>query len=128
LLRVPADILARASCIIVLPAVTKVGFIVGGSDGRGAMSCRGTLAFRGIGHDATVAAGPRGAASAGTVGGADIATYGRTKGLFAGTSRTGADNDARQRLYGKAITGREIVLQNAVQPTPENAKARKHTN
>ena len=37
---VPADVLSRADCVIVLPSVKKGGFIVGGSGGRGPMSCR----------------------------------------------------------------------------------------
>jgi hypothetical protein len=37
---VPADALARANCVIVLPDVKKVGFVIGGSGGRGPMICR----------------------------------------------------------------------------------------
>jgi lipid-binding SYLF domain-containing protein len=37
---VPADTVARAYCIVVLPKVKKGGFIVGGSGGRGPLSCR----------------------------------------------------------------------------------------
>jgi lipid-binding SYLF domain-containing protein len=55
------------------------------------------------------------------VGGADVLTYARASGLFAGTSLGGAtlqaDNDANQRLYDKAVKANEIVLQNAVKPT-----------
>jgi SH3 domain-containing YSC84-like protein 1 len=74
-----------------------------------------------VGTDLTAAAGP-GATSTGSVGGADILTYGRAKGLFAGISLNGAslepDSSADQRLYGKAISAREIVLDNAAKPTP----------
>jgi lipid-binding SYLF domain-containing protein len=49
-------------------------------------------------------------------------TYGRAKGLFAGMSLSGAsldpDSDANQRLYGKAVSAREIVIDNAVKATP----------
>ena len=49
-------------------------------------------------------------------------TYGRTKGLFAGISLNGAslepDSSADQRPYGKAVSAREIVLDNAVKATP----------
>ena len=49
-------------------------------------------------------------------------TYGRSKGLFAGASLKGAslepDQGADQRLYQKAVSAREIVLDNAVEPTP----------
>ncbi len=74
-----------------------------------------------VGSDMTAAAGP-GVASAGSVGGADILTYGWAKGLFAGMSLSGAsldpDADANQRLYGKTVSAREIVLGNTVKPTP----------
>ena len=49
-------------------------------------------------------------------------SYARTKGLFAGISLNGAslepDSSADQRLYGKTVGAREIVLDNAVKPTP----------
>jgi len=49
-------------------------------------------------------------------------TYGRAKGLFAGMSLNGAslkpDSSADQRLYGKAVSAGEIVLDNAVKATP----------
>jgi len=75
-----------------------------------------------VGTDLTAAAGPSGATSTGSVGGADILTYGRAKGLFAGVSLNGGtvepDSSADQRLYGKAVSAREIVLDNAVKATP----------
>jgi SH3 domain-containing YSC84-like protein 1 len=151
---VPPEVLAKADCVIVLPGVEKVGFGVGGSGGRGAMSCRSGEKFAGkwsapavysmggasvglqagasstdfvllvmnekgvdavladktkLGSDANAAAGPSGAtAASSSVGGADVLTYARAKGLFAGVSLEGAvlhqDNDANQRLYGKAIS------------------------
>ena len=56
------------------------------------------------------------------MGGADILTYGWAKGLFAGMSLSGdslnPDADANQRLYGKTVSAREIVLGNTVKPTP----------
>jgi lipid-binding SYLF domain-containing protein len=73
-----------------------------------------------LGGDASVAAGPTGA-QANTTGGSDVLTYGRTKGAFAGLSLGGAtlepDDDANKNLYGKAITAKEIVVQNSVAPT-----------
>jgi lipid-binding SYLF domain-containing protein len=47
---VPADVLARANCIVVLPSVKKFGVVVGGSGGRGPMSCRGGKDFSGRGR------------------------------------------------------------------------------
>ena len=44
---VPADVLAKANCILVLPNVKKVGFGVGGSGGRGPLTCRGGKDFKG---------------------------------------------------------------------------------
>jgi len=44
---VPADVPARANCIIVLPSVKKFGFGVGGSGGRGPMICRPGRNFSG---------------------------------------------------------------------------------
>ena len=37
---VPQDLLDKADCVIVLPSVVKAAFIVGGSYGRGVMTCR----------------------------------------------------------------------------------------
>jgi lipid-binding SYLF domain-containing protein len=43
----PADLLGKAECVIVLPSVMKAAFIVGGSYGRGVMSCRSGAEFNG---------------------------------------------------------------------------------
>ena len=37
---VPADVLARVNCVIILPDVKKFGFGIGGTGGRGPMICR----------------------------------------------------------------------------------------
>jgi len=72
-----------------------------------------------LGRDATAAAGP-GATATGDIG-TDILTYGRSKGLFAGVSLSGAtlepDNDANKRLYGKDLTAEDIVIKNSVTAT-----------
>jgi lipid-binding SYLF domain-containing protein len=90
-----------------------------------------------MGADATAAAGP-GATAAGAVD-ADILTYGRSKGLFAGASLGSAtiepDNDANFRLYGKRLTAGDIVRSTTVKSTPAgepldsllNSKIAKHT-
>jgi SH3 domain-containing YSC84-like protein 1 len=44
---VPQDLLNKAECVIVLPSVKKVAVGIGGSYGRGAMSCRGGDNFDG---------------------------------------------------------------------------------
>lgn len=164
---VPASIVAKADCIIILPAVKKFAVGVGGSGGRGPMSCRLGKDFNGewsapamytiggasaglqiggsstdyvllimapaavdkvlesktkVGSDMTAAAGPSGTTAVGSVGGADILTYGRAKGLFAGVSLSGAtldpDHDANQRLYGGPTTTTAIVRDNSVKITP----------
>jgi lipid-binding SYLF domain-containing protein len=91
-----------------------------------------------MGADATAAAGP-GATAAGAVD-ADILTYGRSKGLFAGASLGSAtiepDNDANFRLYGKRLTAGDIVRSTTVKSTPAgepldsllNSKIAKHTS
>ena len=37
---IPQDLIDKAECIVVYPSVLKAAFIVGGSYGRGAMTCR----------------------------------------------------------------------------------------
>jgi SH3 domain-containing YSC84-like protein 1 len=44
---VPADVLAKANCVIVLPSAKKFAFGVGGTGGRGPMTCRGGKTFSG---------------------------------------------------------------------------------
>src|ERR1700741_1138712 len=44
---IPQDLLDKANCVVVFPSVLKAAFIVGGSYGRGAMSCRSGEDFRG---------------------------------------------------------------------------------
>jgi lipid-binding SYLF domain-containing protein len=165
----PASVLAKADCVIVLPSVKKFAVGIGGSGGRGPMTCRRGQNFSGkwappamysiggasagfqvggtatdyvlvilspgavdkvlngkvkIGNEVTAAAGP-GASAGSAVGGADILTYSRTSGLFAGVSLNGAslspDSDANQRLYGKAVSATEIVRDGSVTATPAGA-------
>jgi lipid-binding SYLF domain-containing protein len=44
---IPQDLLDKADCVVVFPSVLKAAFIIGGSYGRGAMSCRKGADFRG---------------------------------------------------------------------------------
>src|SRR5215471_14157420 len=37
---IPQDLLDKADCVVVFPSVLKAAFVVGGSYGRGAMTCR----------------------------------------------------------------------------------------
>ena len=72
-----------------------------------------------MGSDATAAAGPGATAASATD--ADILTYGKAKGAFAGVSLGGAtvepDNDANHRLYDQTVTATDIVRGNAVKPS-----------
>jgi len=170
---IPQDLLDKAECVIVFPSVLKGAFIVGGSYGRGAMTCRsgehytgpwgapsmmaleaGSVGFqlggqatdfvllvmnpRGVtsllsskvklGADMAAAAGPKGRdASANTDATlrAEILSYNRSRGLFAGISLEGAslrpDNDANEKLYGKKLTATEIVRRGAA-PVPASGQ------
>jgi lipid-binding SYLF domain-containing protein len=44
---IPQDLLDKAECVIVFPSVKKVALGVGGSYGRGVISCRGGKTFDG---------------------------------------------------------------------------------
>ena len=44
---IPQDLLDKADCVVVFPSVLKAAFIVGGSYGRGSMSCRQGEHFEG---------------------------------------------------------------------------------
>ena len=81
---------------------------------RGANSVLGSKVK--LGADASAAAGPKGrtaGASTDIVMQAEILTYSRARGLFAGVSLEGStlrsDGDANERLYGRKIEAREIV-------------------
>ena len=170
---IPADLLDKAECIIVLPSVMKAAFIVGGSYGRGVMSCRSGPDFSGhwsapammalegasvgfqiggqatdfvllvmnkrgadsiltsqvkLGGDVAAAAGPKGrnaAAATDVTMRAEVLSYSRSRGLFAGISLEGStlrpDGDGNARLYGKGISAKEIVINSAIH-APASAK------
>jgi len=78
-----------------------------------------------LGADASAAAGPKGrdlAAATDVTMRAEILSYSRSRGLFAGISLEGStlrpDNGANKALYGKDIPAKEIVLNRAVPPPP----------
>ncbi len=166
---IPADLLKKASCIVVIPSLKSGAFIVGADYGRGFASCRsasgwtapaavkveaGSVGFQiggsesevvmlvmnekgmdrllstkfTLGGDATVAAGPVGRnAQAKTDASmrAEILSYSRSRGVFAGVALEGGtlreDDSANQDLYGKAMTNRAILTGGV--PAPESAKA-----
>ena len=76
-----------------------------------------------IGADASAAAGPVGRQTAAQTNirmDAEILTYSRAKGLFAGVSLSGstlrADDGANKAVYGKELTAKEIVREGKVRP------------
>ena len=66
-----------------------------------------------LGSNATVAAGPAGAQGNDFSPSAQILTYSRTKGVFAGASLAGAnvepDRDANKSVYGQEMTAQTII-------------------
>lgn len=89
---------------------------------RGADSVLGSKVK--LGADASAAAGPKGrtaGASTDIVMRAEILTYSRSRGLFAGVSLEGStlrsDGEANAAVYGKPMTARDIVRGHAVKPT-----------
>ena len=112
----------------------SIGFQVGGQatdyvllvmNNRGAESVLTSKVK--LGADASAAAGPKGrtaGAATDIVMQAEILTYSRARGLFAGVSLEGStlrsDGDANQNLYGRKIDAKEIVLKGA--PMPSSAK------
>ena len=77
-----------------------------------------------LGADASAAAGPKGRnaeASTDATLRAEILTYSRARGLFAGVSLAGStvrpDNGANENLYGKKISAQDIIFKGAV-PVP----------
>lgn len=80
-----------------------------------------------LGADAKVAAGPKGRSADAATDAfmeAEILSYSRSKGLFAGVSLEGStlreDSGANQDLYGREISAKEIILEGKV-ATPKPA-------
>jgi lipid-binding SYLF domain-containing protein len=81
-----------------------------------------------LGADAAAAAGPKGrdaAAATDATLRAEILTYSRSRGLFAGVSLEGStvrpDNGANESIYGKKLEARDIIRKGAV-PVPPAAQ------
>jgi len=106
----------------------NIGFQLGGQDtdyvllvmnAKGANSILGSKVK--LGADASAAAGPKGRAAAAdtdVVMKAEILSYSRARGLFAGVSLEGStlrsDGSANYKLYGRKLSAREIVRQGKV--------------
>jgi len=74
-----------------------------------------------LGDDASAAAGPKGRTAEGAtdvVMNAEILSYSRNKGLFAGISLEGStlrsDGSANEKLYGQKLTAKEIIVDRKV--------------
>jgi lipid-binding SYLF domain-containing protein len=170
---IPKDLLNKAVCVVVYPSVKKAAFIVGGSYGRGVITCRSGKEFGGpwsapamfaleggsfglqigaqatdfvllimndsgansvmsskvkLGADASATAGPVGrnaSAETDVVLKAEILSYSRAKGLFAGVSLAGStlrsDDGGNKLLYGRELSAKEIVREGKV-PVPAAAR------
>src|SRR3954469_2822596 len=77
-----------------------------------------------LGGAISAAAGPKGRDATAETDAqmkAEVLSYSRSKGLFAGISLEGStlrqDKDANKSLYGRDITAKEIVVEGKVQPT-----------
>jgi lipid-binding SYLF domain-containing protein len=158
---IPTDLLQKARCVLILPSVKKLAIGIGGSYGRGVMTCRGGEKFTGgwsapamyaleggnigfqlggqatdflilvmndrgvdsllsskvkLGADASAAVGPVGrdaTAATDVVMRAEMLSYSRSRGLFAGISLEGStlrpDGSATEKLYGRKLSAKEIV-------------------
>src|SRR5262249_2652586 len=106
----------------------NIGFQLGGQatdfvllvmNPRGANSILGSKVK--LGADAAAAAGPKGrdaAADTDIVMRAEVLTYSRSRGLFAGVSLEGStlrsDGSANRKLYGRSLSAKEIVREGKV--------------
>ncbi len=110
----------------------SVGFQIGGEATDFVLlfmsdsSAKGVLTSKvKLGADASAAAGPVGrdaSAETDATMHAEILSYSRARGAFAGISLEGStlrpDNDANKKLYGKEISASDIVLKGAVKAPP----------
>ena len=77
-----------------------------------------------LGGELSVAAGPVGRSAEGATDvqlHAEILSYSRARGLFGGASLDGAvykqDEDDNQKVYGRRVTAKEILIDGTVSPT-----------
>jgi SH3 domain-containing YSC84-like protein 1 len=164
---IPQDLLAKASCVVIIPGMKKGAFIVGAQYGRGFAECRRPEGRRGwgppaavrleggsfglqiggsstdivmlvmnqsgmnrlmsdkftIGGDASAAAGPVGRTTAAETDvelHAEMLTWSRARGVFAGISLNGStmrpDQDVNAELYGHKMSNRELLTSNLEPP------------
>jgi lipid-binding SYLF domain-containing protein len=161
---IPEDLLAKASCIVIVPGLKTAAFLVGGKYGKGVLSCRnggswsapatiriegGSVGFQiggsetdlimlvmnesginklladkfTLGAEGSVAAGPVGRTATAQTDAqmhAEILSWSRSQGLFAGVALEGAtlrqDQDDNEKIYGRRIDNREIVTKSVHVP------------
>jgi lipid-binding SYLF domain-containing protein len=168
---IPQDLLEKAHCIVIVPALKTAAFVFGGKYGKGYLLCRnksgagwsapGTVRIEGgsvgfqiggsqtdlimlvmtergadkllsskftLGAEGSVAAGPVGRTATAQTDAqmrADILSWSRSQGLFAGLALQGAtlrqDLDDNKTLYGKKLENRQIVT-TGVRPPKAAAK------
>src|SRR5215471_180426 len=171
---IPQDLLNKARCVVVLPSVLKAAFVVGGSYGRGVMTCRTGPDFHGpwgapamyaleggsvglqiggeatdfvilvmnnrgassllhskvkLGADAAVAAGPKGRDAQADTDAylrAEMLSYSRSRGVFAGISLEGTtlrpDDEGNRNVYGKDATAAGIISESKYEAPAEGRK------
>ena len=167
---IPRDLLEKAHCVVIIPAVKRAGFIVGGQYGVGLATCRqaghagwtgpSTVKVEGgsfglqigggetdvvmlvmneggskklakseftLGGEGAVMAGPVGRATSAETDAAfraEILSYSRSRGVFAGVALKGStlrSNDSdNKKLYGKEVKHEDILLGKV--PAPAVAK------
>jgi lipid-binding SYLF domain-containing protein len=169
--RIPNQLLERARCIVIFPAMIKGALGWGGRLGHGVMSCRdtagrwgppsfltltgGSFGFQAgvekadvvlffmteagarslmeseytLGGKGSVVAGPVGRTAEASTDvrlDAEIYSYSRAKGLFAGLSLEGArvssDRKAIRTFYGEAVEPRDILFAQKVPVIPPAAQ------
>jgi lipid-binding SYLF domain-containing protein len=161
---IPQDLWERAACVIVVPAVKKAAFMVGGEYGKGLMSCRHNNAWGApvfmevgkgswglqlgaqsidlvllvmnetgaqkllknkvsLGAEASIAGGPVGRDARAATDAqmkAEILSYSRTQGLFAGINLSGGvvrpDADGNVDLYGADAIPAKVVSDPRITP------------
>jgi lipid-binding SYLF domain-containing protein len=137
---IPDSIMNNAKCIAVIPSMIKIAVGFGGNHGKGVATCRtidlvmvGTndqgmqhllsSKFK-LGAGASAAAGPVGrdaTADTDVKMRAEVLTYSRTRGLFAGIDLSGAvinqDKDETAILFGKMVSFEDILNGKVPAPT-----------
>jgi SH3 domain-containing YSC84-like protein 1 len=161
---IPANLLARAHCIVIVPGLKQAAFIGGAKYGKGFFSCRrgadwtapasvrvegGSVGFQiglletdmvllvmnakgenrllstqfTLGGAAQVAAGPVGRSSTAQTDAsfrAEMLSYSRARGAFAGVSLSGAtlrqDVDDNADIFGRPLTNKQIMRGNIAWP------------